>query len=549
METRLWIGQSRPRHPGDVTGGSQFYYHYMPGFRDRISRELLAHGMVSLHAQCLVDWEKQIYQLGHERGLPMPVFVDASRTTVTTELVGPSVRMLLERDQLPVALVEAEAAALVCNTLRCGAQLADAGLMPFDGHLHNSWVWLENGIRGGHLNFRRILSGDHTYTLARNHHLGRPLWCSAESMHHFPPEAKVFKRADEDAFAQELRSQGFQGETLGDIVRSIARAPGAEQTRIRWRLERAYEQYQQPQELEAALDNGLIEPHRMIQFAVGTHLLALSKEPGLPDSTAKMLDKCSEQIRRMAEIEPAARFSTLVQAAQAIESCWNNPLPQHSIEIWPEITPRWLIWDVRGGMDPEPDAAKVQSTPHTDPVGTFDFVEHSEPVSRAAQTPISPLGWLSQWRQLAGSIGAAVQWATASSVRVAVAIALMVALVAGIRVPQTPQTAAIDRRHAEIIQWVNQAVAANNRASQVAIERLNSVLIDQANPDREFARSVVDKVYAEVEQNSLGRPIVKTSDTTLEVLSARSDKVVRALEVLSLLGNSDAKRWLTVLRG
>ncbi len=552
METRLWIGQSRPRNPerGDITGGSQFYFHYRPGFRDAISRELLAHGMVALNAECLVAWERRIYQIARDRGAVLPALVDADRTTVTTELVGPSVRMLLERHDLPIALTEEEAAALVTNTLRAGIALADAGLMPFDGHLHNYWVWLENGVIGGHLDFARILPGDHSFTLARDHTFGRPLWCSAE-VTHFPPEAKVFKRADEAAFAEELRRQGFAGETLSNVLKVLANAPEREQRMLRWRLEQAYEQHQAPQQLEAALDTGAIEPHRMMQFSVGAHLLALTKLPGLPAATARMLSRCATAISRMADVRPEARFESLAEAADAVAMCWSKPLPQRSIAAWPEITPSWLIWDVRGGTDPEPSTSKAQGSAGANPAATSefdaDFATGDRILPDAKPTKLDP-GQRAPMQRVADVLRRLFRRVAARPAIAAVSVALTMAVLAGIRVPQTPEAAALERRHTQIGRLVRQAVEIDRKKSSETVGYLQSVIRDARNPDQEYAKMLIQRAFSEFEQRHLGQPLFSIG-SAVNYRNARNDaNLVSCLEVFASLDHERAKQWLQVIK-
>ena len=139
-QRRIWIGESRPQHRdgGNVQGGSQFFLVQEEGKRERIARVNSAHAMEALHAKVQASWEGQIYRLGEDLQLPFPRLDSVDGGTITTELVGPSVEMLLRRRDLPVPLAEEEVTALVVNTIRANVPLADNGVMPFDGHLGNA---------------------------------------------------------------------------------------------------------------------------------------------------------------------------------------------------------------------------------------------------------------------------------------------------------------------------------------------------------------------------------------------------------------------------
>lgn len=545
METREWIGQSRARNParGEITGGSQFFLVYRPNRREAIARQILAHGMTGLHGRCMVDFERNIYNLGAEVKLPFPQLIATDKDTTTTELVGPSVRMLLERPDLPVALTEDEAAALLVHTLRAKEKLADAGFMTFDGHLHNAWVWLERGLQGGHLDFQRILLGDHSYSCARGMENSRPLWCSSEAAH-FPPEARLFKLADDSALARMLNNQGFIGTALGDIVRNIARITDDQERRNqRWRLERAYENYDAPQQLQAALDNGAIQPHRMMQYAVAQCLLGIAGNAGLPEASSRMIARCRRHLERMADIRPEARFSTLGEAAEAIAGGWDM-LPQRSLRPWPAISPRFLIWDVRGGTDPEPSSGREAANGDASRQGTFGFDDGESgwaSPARHGDTRHFNRVWSSRIPHVAG-------WLLKRPLLPLLALALAGAVATGVREPWSPEDALREARKAEVRHLVQQAGAQDPAAATDAVRQLKLVLGDDRDPLREFAKEIVEIRYRALERRHLNKLHSKVRNAMLMTNSKELQEVVHELEVLAELGQVKSSQWLNVLR-
>lgn len=538
-ESREWIGQSRPRNParGEITGGSQFFLVYRPNRREAIAREIVAHNMTGLHGPCMVDLERKIYNIGAEAKLPFPQLIATDKDTTVTELVGPSVRMLLERPDLPIPLTEEEAASLVVHALRAKGKLADAGFMTFDGHLHNAWVWLEQGLQGGYLDFQRICLGDHTYTLARGMENRRPLWCSSDAAH-FPPEARPFKLADDSAFARMLNSRGFIGTSLGDIVRNISRIMDEHERRNqRWALERAYEEYDAPQQLQAALGNGAIEPHRMMQYAVAQCLLGIAGNPGLPETTARMIARCRRHLERMGDIRPEVRFSTLGEAADAIASGWDM-LPQRSLRPWPAISPRFLIWDVRGGTDPEPSSGREAGSGGVGQQGTFGFDDGESGCSLLARYGAAER----IYRACSSRMPHVADWLLKRPLLPLLALALAGAVATGIRDPWSPEDALREARKNEVRQLVQQAGAQDAAAVADAIRRLKLVLGDESDPGGKYARELIEKKYRALERRYLGKQIAPKRAGVM--ISADRLEVQRELYILGDLGHLRAQQWL-----
>jgi hypothetical protein len=548
MESRFVIGHSRARHrSGGGPGSARFYHVYRPGMRDCIAREFLAHGVEGLHGRRLVKWEEAIYREGWRQGLPFPELVTAEGTTVTTELVGPSVRMLLERPDLPVPLTEQEAAALLIALLRASIPLADQGVMPFDGHLHNAWVWLDDGLQGGHVDFQRILFGDHTFTLARGIRLGRPLWCSSK-MRHFPPEAKDFKHADEDAFARAVNRLGLHGATPGDIVRGIARTTDLQRQReMRWRLEKAYEEYEAPQRLQQALDDGAIEPHRMIQYSIGQCLRYMQKLCTLPAHTARALARCQGALERMADAQPERRFATLGEAADAVAACWGGSvLPECSIEHWPPVEPGFFIWEVRGGNDPDP-ASQMPGWERVRAEATFPLDVEPEEISGNTGKAAAEKTVLGGFAGL-GVVLSGYRWLLARPILALAAFLLFVSLGASLREPQTPEQAHEHVRHAKLRRFIELTGATDQGTAGAAFRELKAVLDDDQSPDRTYLLSQIDERFRRLERRHLGRPMLPLSAAPAFTTPAERRRVARSLQLLADLGHATARKWLAVLQ-
>lgn len=540
MESREWIGQSRARNAarGEITGASQFFIFHRPGFRDAIGRQILPHGMTGLHGRALIQHETEVYRRGEAAGLPLPRLIATDNEMCVTELVGPSLRMLIERPDLPVMLTEEEVAALVVNTLHACNALAEAGFVPLDGHLHNFWVWLENGLEGGSLEFDRVVSGDHTYSLVRGMECTRPLWCSTDAAH-FPPEARALKLADDAALARVLNRQGLDGDTLGDIVRNIRQVADESRRRaLRWRLEQTYSAYNAPQQLQTALDSGIIEPHRMLQYSVGRCLLNIVGA-NLPEPTALVMAHCRQHLDRMADIRPEARFPTLGEAAQAIATCWGSNLPQRSYRPWPPIPARFLIWDVRGGTDPEPSPSSTSEASCSDRRGTFGFDEgHSwdnPAISIIEQRFHAALQRLPR----------IANWVMRRPVQVLFAMAMAGAVVAGMREPPSPEEALYQARKIQAQQFVEQACASDQVIAARAIRQIKIVLATEEDPLRKFVIEHVEKRYLTLEHRHLNKPLIsKYGHSMINAQTDRSREIVRELEFLADMGHVKAKHWL-----
>jgi hypothetical protein len=77
-------------------------------------------------------------------------------------------------------------------------------------------------------------------------------------------------------------------------------------------------------------------------------------------ATRNMLTRCRPHLQRMHDPRPEARFETLQAAANAVAACWPSRLPERSMQPWPVIPAKYLIWDVRGATDPDPSPSEPQ---------------------------------------------------------------------------------------------------------------------------------------------------------------------------------------------
>lgn len=528
FESRHLIGQSKPRNQagGDIAGGSQFYHVYKPGQYDHIERQMLAHGLVSLQAPSLVNWEEQIYRSAQKLDLPFPVLVSVHDTTTRTKFVGPNVQMLLERSDLPGgALNELEIASLIVNVLLANAPLADEGFMPFDGHLQNHWCTLEKGLQGGHLEFRQILAGDHTYTWRKGMVFGRPLWCSS-NMLHFPPEAKWYTHQDEAAFARILNKQGLEGSTLGNIVKNLAYIKDPHHLREqRHKLEAAYAQHQSPQKLQEALDNGDIEPHRMIQYAIATHLLSFGEKRNMPEATRQAIAKCHTHLKRMSDVRPECRFTTLLEAADAVKACWDTSLPERSLNPWPAKVPRYFVCDVRGATDPDP-------SPSGGLENTFSMDGDSALMSGTeSNANISGWGWLKD-RPLIPIF----------------ALVLGISLTVGNRPPQTPDEFKRQAEQLKLAQVIRKASSNNPATANTAMRDLKAVINNPMDQNRKFVISQLEDHFVQFKQRYLGKPIFQGGALKLNGSATSQQRVENELQRFADLGVEEAKKWLEVYR-
>jgi hypothetical protein len=534
-----YIGQSRPRH-GNKTAGSQFYFEEIgEGERGGITREYLTYKMTSLHASVLVEHEKAFYEFAAAHDLPVPELLEAHGLRLTTELVGPSARMLFENRNIPFPLKDDEAASLLVNLLRANRRLADQGVWPADGHLHNSLVWLEHGRHGGRLDFERVLMIDHTYTLWRGGDFRRPLWLGSTATH-FPPEARPFKQADEQAFVAELNRRGIAGNVLGNIVQDMSRiADNHEQAAARRRLETAYRECQIPSKLQEALDRGILDSHRMVQFAVAACLLEAASRRGanLPESTRALIKQCRKPLEIMADPRPEARFDTLDAAAAAIADAWPGDLPAQSAQAWPTIEVSKLIFDVRGTTDPEPIAAdRYPDLPD-------DLAGYSIPLGDEALAQIRRV----VPKQSLTQIFRAVLKTKPLLYGMA---AILVAAISSWKVPQTPDEYAQALRQAEIRQLVAKVGAGETAASASAVQKLKAIVRTAGHPDQAYTAKRIEQRFQEIERRVLGKSIVKTRDDQGNIKAMREHrrKAIPAVAPFAELDSPKAKDWMAVLQ-
>ena len=544
---KFWIGQSLPRNPErrDAAGGTQFYYSHKPGWRGGITREFLLHGAVSLHARWLISWEKKMYAYAQEQGLPFTRYVDSTETSITTELAGLSVKHMLEDGDLPIVPCEAEVAAIVIGVFRTNAVIADAGVMPLDGHLNNHLVWLENGLEGGYLDFGLIKQPDHTYTIRKGGRLRKPPWCSS-LMPHFAPEAKYYKQVDEEAFASVLVEQGFSGDSLGDMVRSLAGIEDGHQQRAqRWRLERAYETYGADQQLQTALDTGSIEPHRMIQFALATCFLAMLDNPRLPVATRKVITRVRSVLEPMRDPRPEKRHATLHSAADALQAVLGEPLSR-SMHPWPQISPELLIWNIRGTTDPDPAPSPTWNTEV--PNSTFSLDDIPETPSPSVAPPVRSKG-------IQNFLGKVCDFLGPSNPRFRHRVRLggivtgflLITIVASIRLPQTPEEAVQAARKAYVRQIATQVESRDPKKAAAGLEDLKA-LLRQGDP---LARQEIDRIttsrFSALERKYLRRGLISpVSPIMLSGNLANQHKrreVVVQLQSLAELGSDPARQW------
>lgn len=260
---------------------------------------------LTAYAGTLLQHERQVLARLAELGAPAPACVDLGRPDwLVTRFAGLSLQRLQPPpgSAVPDDLFFPEQLAAWIHLLRRLDAVAELGVLAVDLYAANVVLPLTQGIEG-QLRLNEACLIDHAHTIAAGMAIRRPVWLSV-SMRHIAPELREAMRLDQQELADRFRA-------VGADLPGYSRRP-TEQDQFNRRM---WAEYDAPQRLQALLDEGELRPGRAMQFAAGTQVDAL-----LPLAPGAVRRSLRPVVQRMLALQPAARYPSLGEAADALAS-------------------------------------------------------------------------------------------------------------------------------------------------------------------------------------------------------------------------------------
>jgi hypothetical protein len=157
-------------------------------------------------------------------------------------------------------------------------------------------------VTQGQLRLHEVVLIDHAYTLEPGLAMRRPVWLDRK-MARIAPELRDALRHDQEALMLAFSQAGAE-------LPGYSRLPGNRDQHSR----RVWAEYDAPQELQHLLDKGEISRDAAMQYAAATAM-----EPLLATTPPSLLrERLSNILGRMSDPEPALRYPTLTEAADAL---------------------------------------------------------------------------------------------------------------------------------------------------------------------------------------------------------------------------------------
>lgn len=284
----------------------------------------------------LLEHERQVLRLLNAHHAPVCQWVEDKDHPdwLITRFAGLSLQLLGpgHKRRWP-ALPLRERASVWASFLRRAQVLADVGAVPLDLSDRNLVVPLGPS---GQLDLSAAVSIDHAHTVLPGSKLEggalrRPVWIGAKNNLQLAPEVRACLVRDQQRFLDLLQQQG-------------APLPGTtpaveDEAQVTHRLWLAYDE---PQEVQKAVDAGDIQADKAIQYAVGhaLHRHLDKNDPLTPALAAVVVRLCANQA--------TDRFATLQDAANALKAALGGGLalssahryqPQLPEDLRPTETP------------------------------------------------------------------------------------------------------------------------------------------------------------------------------------------------------------------
>lgn len=258
-------------------------------------------GQLAEFSAGLLDHERRVLDKLRDEDAPVPDRVPHQRSDwLVTRFAGLSLESLAQGPQAELRFPVRERIAAWVHFLGRASVFAAEGVLPIDLWAGNLVLPLTERTEG-QLRLHRPVLIDHAHTLVVGMNLRRPVWIHA-GMDRIAPELKPYLEADQAAMIRCFRDAGaaLPGNAAAD----------AEACR---RSARLWARYDAPQQLQAALDRGEVDPAAAIQFAVG---VALRKQ--IDSAPVGLLSGDARQVvARMLSADPKQRFSSLEAARTA----------------------------------------------------------------------------------------------------------------------------------------------------------------------------------------------------------------------------------------
>ena len=258
---------------------------------------------LTAYAPTLLEHERKMLTRLAEIKAPVPPMVDVGRHDWLVTRFGGLSLQRLELGQLGTAPLPgfAERLSAWIHLLRRLQTMADAGVLAIDLYSANVVLPLK-GITEGQLCLHEAALIDHAHTLEAGSNIRRPVWLNTD-MARIASELRSAMKADMAVLTDTF-------DKAGASLPGYSRLPGNKDELSR----QVWAQYDAPQQVQAMLDNGKLNPHHVMQFAAGVGLRSLlSRTP-----SSRQKQALASVLEHMTDPQASKRYPMLIQAADAL---------------------------------------------------------------------------------------------------------------------------------------------------------------------------------------------------------------------------------------
>ena len=356
----------------------------------------------------LLDHEQRVLDRLRDEDAPVPDLVSTPQADwLVTRFAGLSMESLACAPQAEARFPTRERIAAWVHFLGRAQVFVEAGALPIDLWAGNLVLPL-TGQTAGQLSLHRPVLIDHAHTVVVGMDMRRPVWIHS-GMERVAPELRSYLQDDQAVLIRCFRDAGA---ALPGTASSDAEACR--------RSARLWARYDAPQQLQAALDRGELDPAAAIQFAVGVALRKLmdAAPPGVVAGEGDAV------VAKMLSADPAQRFPSL-DAARAACAGLLPALPRVGDYLHPQVRPAQLGGEreaTLASVPPQPAAEDEEGTlfssageGHGSPAGFCSALaeapaEDEVPAPVSAAFPGRRLAWLAALTLLGAVIEQFLPW-------------------------------------------------------------------------------------------------------------------------------------------